>query len=79
MAATKLATDASEDVDSAAKYTSEQIAAVVAATGTSGDPDGYGQAMAAELFPDVLPYLIGTPARPVGYSELDAAGEASVH
>jgi Domain of unknown function (DUF4331) len=52
----------SEDVNSAAKYTSEQIAAVVAATGTSGDPDGYGQAVAAELFPDVLPYLIGTPA-----------------
>jgi hypothetical protein len=35
---------------------------MVAATGTSGDPDGYGQAVAAELFPDVLPYLIGTPA-----------------
>jgi hypothetical protein len=52
----------SEDVNAAAKYTSEQIAAVVAATGTSGDPDGYGQAVAAELFPDVLPYLIGTPA-----------------
>jgi hypothetical protein len=31
----------SEDVSAAAKYTSEQIARVVAATGTSGDPDGY--------------------------------------
>jgi hypothetical protein len=52
----------SEDVSAAAKYTSEQIARVVAATGTSGDPDGYGHTVAAELFPDVLPYLIGTPA-----------------
>jgi Domain of unknown function (DUF4331) len=52
----------SEDVDAAAKYIGEQIAAVVAATGTSGDPGGYGQAVAAELFPDVLPYVVGTPA-----------------
>jgi len=52
----------SEDVGATAKYTGGQIAAVVAATGTSGDPEGYGQAVAAELFPDVLPYVIGTPA-----------------
>jgi hypothetical protein len=35
---------------------------VVAAGGTIGDPVGYGQAVARELFPDVLPYVIGTPA-----------------
>lgn len=52
----------SEDVSSAAKYIGEQVAAVVAASGTSGDPQGYGQAVAQELFPDVLPYVIGTPA-----------------
>ena len=52
----------SEDVDAAAKYTGEQIAAVVAAAGTSDDPSGYGQAVAGDLFPDVLPYVIGTPA-----------------
>ena len=52
----------SEDVAAAAKYIGEQVAAVVAAAGTSDDPDGYGQAVAAELFPDVLPYVIGTPA-----------------
>ena len=52
----------SEDRDAAAKYIGEQIAAVVAATGTCGDPQGYGQAVAAQLFPDVLPYVIGTPA-----------------
>ena len=40
----------------------DQIAAVVAASGTSEDPRGYGQAVAAGLFPDVLPYVIGTPA-----------------
>jgi hypothetical protein len=51
-----------DDVDAAATYTGEQIAAVVAAAGTSDDPAGYGQAVTAELFPDVLPYVIGTPA-----------------
>jgi hypothetical protein len=52
----------SEDVKAAAEYISEQVAAVVAASGTSGDPEGYGKAVAADLFPDVLPYVIGTPA-----------------
>jgi hypothetical protein len=26
------------------------------------DPRGYGQIVAGELFPDVLPYVVGTPA-----------------
>jgi len=52
----------SEDVAGAAKYIGDQVAAVVAASGTSGDPEGYGQAVARELFPDVLPYVVGTPA-----------------
>jgi Domain of unknown function (DUF4331) len=38
------------------------IAATVAATGTSGDPAGYGRTVARELFPDVLSYEVGTPA-----------------
>ena len=38
------------------------IAAAVAASGTSADPQGYGQAVARELFPDVLHYVVGTPA-----------------
>ena len=29
---------------------------------TSDDPAGYGQAVAGDLFPDVLPYVVGTPA-----------------
>jgi Domain of unknown function (DUF4331) len=52
----------SEDVSAAAKYIGEQVAAVVAATGTSDDARGYGQAVAGELFPDVLSYVVGTPA-----------------
>ncbi|HEY2522639.1 MAG TPA: DUF4331 family protein [Streptosporangiaceae bacterium] len=51
-----------EDVEAAAKYIGEQIAAVVAASGTAGDPTGYGRAVAGKLFPDVLPYVVGTPA-----------------
>jgi Domain of unknown function (DUF4331) len=52
----------SDDVPAPAKYIGEQIAAVVAASGTSADPQGYGQTVAQDLFPDVLPYVIGTPA-----------------
>lgn len=52
----------SEDVDAAAKYIGEQVAAVVAASGTSDDSGGYGQTVAGELFPDVLSYVVGTPA-----------------
>jgi hypothetical protein len=52
----------SQDVGGAAEYIGGQIAAVVAAAGTSGDPAGYGQTVAGKLFPDVLPYVVGTPA-----------------
>jgi hypothetical protein len=52
----------SEDVNAAARYIGDQVAAVVAASGTSDDPQGYGQAVAAALFPDVLSYVVGTPA-----------------
>ncbi|MDP9432761.1 MAG: hypothetical protein M3P91_08645 [Actinomycetota bacterium] len=38
------------------------LAAAVAANAASGDPQSYGHAVAQELFPDVLPYEIGTPA-----------------
>ena len=51
-----------EDVEAAAKYIGEQIAAVVAASGTAADPTGYGRAVSGKLFPDVLPYVVGTPA-----------------
>jgi hypothetical protein len=52
----------SEDLDADGKHIADQVAAVVAAGGTSDDPQGYGQIVALELLPDVLPYVVGTPA-----------------
>jgi hypothetical protein len=52
----------SEDFSAVGGYIGGQVAAVVSATGTSDDPQGYGQAVAQKLFPDVLPYVVGTPA-----------------
>ena len=52
----------SEDFNADGKYIGDQVAAVVSASGTSDDPQGYGQTVARELFPDVLPYEVGTPA-----------------
>jgi Domain of unknown function (DUF4331) len=52
----------SQDFAADGAYFAGQIAAVVAATGTSADPTGFGQRVARELFPDVLPYVVGTPA-----------------
>ncbi|MFF3878296.1 DUF4331 family protein [Streptomyces sp. NPDC001978] len=52
----------SEDPAAVGELIADQVAAVVAATGTCADPEGYGQAVARQLFPDVLPYVVGTPA-----------------
>lgn len=52
----------SEDFAAEGKYIGDLIAAAVAASGTSDDPQGYGQTLAREFFPDVLSYVIGTPA-----------------
>jgi len=52
----------SEDFKAVGKYIGDHVSAVVAASGTSNDPKGYGEAVARELFPDVLPYVVGTPA-----------------
>ena len=43
-------------------FIGDQIAAEVSASGTSEDPQGHGETVARELFPDVLPYVVGTPA-----------------
>jgi hypothetical protein len=51
----------SEDFNAVGKYIGDQVSAVVAASGTSHDPKGYGQTVARELFPDVLHYVVGTP------------------
>src|ERR1700733_2273372 len=55
-------THPSKDFDAEGEHIAEHIAAVVKASGTSEDPKGYGQTVARELFPDVLPYVVGTPA-----------------
>ena len=52
----------SADFNDDGKYIGDLVAAVVAASGTSDDPQGYGQTVARELFPDVLSYVVGTPA-----------------
>ena len=52
----------SQDRQAAGQHLADQVAAVVAANGASADPHGYGQTVARELFPDVLPYVVGTPA-----------------
>lgn len=51
----------SEDWDAVGKNIGEQIAAVVG-SGAVEDAEGYGQTVSHELFPDVLPYVVGTPA-----------------
>ena len=52
----------SADFSQDGKHVADLIAAVVAAAGTTEDPAGYGQTVARQLFPDGLPYVVGTPA-----------------
>ena len=52
----------SEDFAADGRHLAGQVAAVVAASGTSDDPNSYGQIVARELYPDVLSYVVGTPA-----------------
>ena len=44
------------------------IASVVAANGTAEDPQAYGEKIAHRLFPNMLPYEVGTPAT-FGFAE----------
>lgn len=52
----------SEDVAAEGEHIAGHIADAVRESGTSADPVGYGEAVAQRLFPDVLPYIVGTPA-----------------
>jgi hypothetical protein len=52
----------SDDVSADGRHIGDHIAAVVSASGTSDDPQGYGQTVARRLLPDVLPYVVGTHA-----------------
>ena len=64
-----------QDLDADGKHLAEQVAAVVAASGTSGDPRAYGQTVARTLYPDVLPYVVGTPAI-FGFAALNGRTQA---
>jgi hypothetical protein len=52
----------SEDFAADGTYLAGLVGAVVNAGGTSDTPQDYGRTVARELFPDVLPYVVGTPA-----------------
>lgn len=47
---------------------SKKMAAVVAAYGTAEDPQAYGEKIAHRLFPNMLPYTVGTQAS-LGFTE----------
>jgi hypothetical protein len=51
-----------QDFAADGRHIAGQVAAIAAAGGTSADPHAYGQAVARQLFPDVLPYAVGTAA-----------------
>jgi hypothetical protein len=52
----------SEDLATEGRRIAGQVAAVAAASATSDDPQGYGEIVARKLLPDILPYVVGTPA-----------------
>jgi hypothetical protein len=52
----------SDDFAVEGKYLGDKVATVVAASGTSDDPQAYGEKVARELFPDIMTYQVGTPA-----------------
>ena len=52
----------SQDYAAEGEHMADHVSAVVAAAGTSAAPDVYGLTVAKTLLPDVLPYVVGTPA-----------------
>ncbi|WP_431877596.1 DUF4331 family protein [Micromonospora marina] len=52
----------SEDLPTDGEEIAKAVAGAVAANGTSRDPQAYGWRVARQLYPDVLPYQVGTPA-----------------
>ena len=51
-----------EDIAADGEAFARMLTAAATANGVSKDPQAHGRAVAQELFPDVLPYEIGTPA-----------------
>ena len=52
----------SADFNAVGKDIAGLVAGAVSANGTSDDPEGYGDAVADALLPDVMHYVVGTPA-----------------
>ncbi|HEX4088280.1 MAG TPA: DUF4331 family protein [Trebonia sp.] len=52
----------SDDLAAEGDHLASHVSALVAASGTSAEPDVYGLTVARTLLPDVLPYVVGTPA-----------------
>lgn len=52
----------SDDFATYGEHVVKAIAGVVAAYGTAEDPHGYGEVIAHRLFPNMLPYQVGTQA-----------------
>jgi hypothetical protein len=57
-----------DDFTTYGEQVGKAIAGVVAALGTSEDPVGYGAMVAHRLFPNILPYTVGTAAT-FGFAE----------
>lgn len=58
----------SDDFATYGEQVAKAVSGVVAATGTSEDPAGYGLRVAHRFFPNILPYQVGTGAT-FGFSE----------
>jgi hypothetical protein len=56
------ATAPADDLANYGERFARMVAAVVAAHGTVADPGAYGETVAALLLPDMLPYVLGSPA-----------------
>ena len=52
----------SDDLETYGKLLSYEIAGVVRAYGTAEDPDAYAASVVHRFLPNVLPYVVGTPA-----------------
>lgn len=52
----------SEDLETYGKLLGHEIAGVVRAYGTAADPDAYAASVVSRFLPNVLPYVVGTPA-----------------
>ncbi|MEJ0019275.1 MAG: DUF4331 family protein [Acetobacteraceae bacterium] len=51
-----------DDFATYGEVVAKAVAGAVAANGTTDDPQGYGAKVAHRFFPNMLPYVVGTPA-----------------